>query len=41
MNYILPAGTQAGTYTIEASYSGATGFNPSSGSGTLTINQKA
>ncbi|HEU4794452.1 MAG TPA: kelch repeat-containing protein, partial [Pyrinomonadaceae bacterium] len=40
VNYLLPAGTAAGPYTIEASYSGATGFNPSSGSGTLTIDQK-
>ena len=40
VNYLLPAGTAAGPYTIEASYSGATGFNASSGSGSLTINQK-
>ena len=40
VNYLLPAGTEAGAYTIEASYSGDTGFNPSSGSGNLTIEQK-
>ncbi|HEX5832479.1 MAG TPA: kelch repeat-containing protein, partial [Pyrinomonadaceae bacterium] len=40
VNYLLPAGTAAGPYTIEASYSGATGFNASSGSGSLTIDQK-
>jgi hypothetical protein len=40
VNYLLPAGTAAGAYTIEASYSGATGLNASSGTGNLTINQK-
>ena len=40
VNYLLPAGTAAGAYTIEASYSGASGLNASSGSGSLTINQK-
>ena len=40
VSYLLPAGTAAGPYTIEAAYSGATGFNASSGSGSLTINQK-
>jgi MBG domain (YGX type)/Kelch motif/Galactose oxidase, central domain len=41
VNYLLPAGTDAGPYTIEADYTAGTGFNPSSGSGTLTINQRA
>ncbi len=40
VSYALPAGTAAGPYTIEASYSGATGFNASSGTGSLTINTK-
>jgi MBG domain-containing protein/Big-like domain-containing protein/galactose oxidase-like protein/Kelch motif protein len=40
VSYALPAGTAAGGYTIEASYSGATGFDASSGTGSLTINQK-
>ncbi|HET8782000.1 MAG TPA: kelch repeat-containing protein, partial [Pyrinomonadaceae bacterium] len=40
VSYALPAGTVAGPYTIEASYSGATGFNASAGTGTLTINKK-
>jgi alpha-D-ribose 1-methylphosphonate 5-triphosphate synthase subunit PhnH len=40
VSYALPAGTAAGGYTIEASYSGATGFNASSGTGSLTINTK-
>ncbi len=40
VSYGLPAGTAAGPYTIEASYSGATGFNASAGTGTLTIDKK-
>lgn len=36
--YDLPGGTAAKTYTIQASYSGGTNFDPSSGSGTLTVN---
>jgi hypothetical protein len=40
VSYLLPTGTAAGPYTIQASYSGATGFNASSGTGSLTINQK-
>src|SRR5438309_2324688 len=41
VNYSLPAGTPAGSYTINASYSGATGFASSSGTATLTITPKA
>ena len=36
--YLLPAGAAAKSYTIQATYSGGTNFNPSSGSGTLTVN---
>ena len=39
VSYALPAGTAAGPYTIEASYTPGTGFNGYSGSGTLTINK--
>ena len=39
--YPLPAGTDAGLYTIEAAYSGGAGFNASAGTGALTIGQKA
>jgi hypothetical protein len=38
VNYDLPAGTAAKTYTIQATYSGGTNFDPSSGAGTLTVN---
>ena len=41
VSYALPAGTAAGPYTIEASYTPGAGFNASSGTGTLTINKKA
>ncbi|HEU4875046.1 MAG TPA: MBG domain-containing protein [Pyrinomonadaceae bacterium] len=41
VSYALPAGTDAGPYTIEASYTPGTGFNASSGTGTLTINKRA
>src|SRR5690349_4204630 len=41
VNYVLPAGTNAGPYTIQASYTPGTGFNASSGTGTLTINKRA
>ncbi|HET6852532.1 MAG TPA: kelch repeat-containing protein, partial [Pyrinomonadaceae bacterium] len=41
VSYALPAGTDAGPYTIEAAYTPGTGFNASSGSGTLTINKRA
>ena len=37
----LPAGTDAGPYTIEAAYTPGTGFNASNGTGTLTINKRA
>jgi hypothetical protein len=40
VNYLLPAGTDAGPYTIEASYTPGAGFNASSGAGALTINQR-
>ncbi|HET9713086.1 MAG TPA: MBG domain-containing protein, partial [Pyrinomonadaceae bacterium] len=41
VSYSLPAGTDAGPYTIEASYTPGSGFNASSGTGTLTINKRA
>ena len=41
VGYLLPAGTDAGPYTIEASYTPGSGFNASSGTGTLTINKRA
>jgi len=41
VSYALPAGTDAGPYTIEASYTPGTGFNSSSGTGSLTINKRA
>jgi MBG domain-containing protein/galactose oxidase-like protein/Kelch motif protein len=41
VSYALPAGTDAGPYTIEASYTPGTGFNASSGTGSLTINKRA
>jgi hypothetical protein len=37
---LLPAGTDAGAYTIEASYTPGAGFNASNGSGSLTINKR-
>jgi hypothetical protein len=40
VNYLLPAGTDAGAYTIEASYTPGAGFNASNGSGSLTINKR-
>ena len=40
VNYLLPAGTNAGPYTIEAFYTPGTGFNASSGTGSLTINKR-
>ena len=40
VSYLLPAGTDAGPYTIEAAYTPGTGFNASSGSGSLTINKR-
>jgi MBG domain-containing protein/Kelch motif protein/galactose oxidase-like protein len=40
VSYALPAGTNAGSYSIEAVYSGGTGFNGSSGSGTLNISKR-
>ncbi len=36
--YLLPGGTSAKNYTIRATYSGGTNFEPSSGAGTLTVN---
>src|SRR6185503_10160625 len=39
VSYALPAGTDAGPYTIQASYTPGTGFNASSGTGSLTINK--
>ena len=36
-SYVLPAGTPPQVLTVLASYSGATGFEPSSGAGTLTV----
>ena len=36
--YLLPGGLAVKTYTIQANYSGGTNFQPSSGSGTLTVN---
>jgi len=41
VSYALPAGTNAGPYTIEASYTPGSGFNASSGTGTLTINKRS
>ncbi|HSE17617.1 MAG TPA: MBG domain-containing protein [Pyrinomonadaceae bacterium] len=41
VSYALPAGTDAGPYTIEASYTPGSGFNASSGTGTLTIGKRA
>ncbi|MEM3036400.1 MAG: choice-of-anchor D domain-containing protein, partial [Thermoplasmata archaeon] len=38
-NYTLPGGTIAGTYTIEAAYSGGTVFLPSTGTGELIISK--
>src|SRR5205085_272550 len=41
VSYTLPAGTSAGTYTIQADYSGGTIFNSSSDTAhTFTVNQK-
>ena len=40
VSYLLPAGTNAGPYTIEAAYTPGAGFNASSGTGTLTINKR-
>ena len=39
--YGLPAGTKAGSYTIEASYTPGSGFNASNGTGTLTIDKRS
>ena len=41
VNYLLPAGTDAGAYTIEAAYTPGAGFNASNGTGTLTINKRS
>src|SRR6185369_1304101 len=41
VSYVLPAGTKAGAYTIEASYTPGAGFNASGGTGSLTINKRA
>ena len=41
VTFPLPAGTAAGWYTVEAAYSGGTGFNASAGTGALSINPKA
>jgi MBG domain (YGX type)/Galactose oxidase, central domain len=41
ISYALPAGTDAGPYIIQASYTPGAGFNASSGNGTLTINKRA
>ena len=38
-SYLLPAGTAAAGYTIEAAYTPGAGFNTSSGTGTLTIDK--
>jgi len=35
--YLLPAGTVAKAYTIQATYSGGTNFDTSTGTGTLTV----
>jgi hypothetical protein len=40
VSYSLPAGTKAGSYTIEAEYTPGAGFNASSGTGTFTINKR-
>src|SRR5262249_42143500 len=40
VSYALPAGTNAGPYTIQASYTPGTGFNASSGTGSLMINKR-
>ena len=40
VNYLLPAGTAAGPYTIEAAYTPGAGFNASSGAGSLTIDKR-
>ena len=39
VSYALPAGTNAGAYTIEAAYTPGAGFNGSNGTGSLTINK--
>ena len=36
-SYILPGITPAGVYTIEAAYSGGSNFQPSTGTGTLSV----
>ena len=38
VSYLLPGGTAAGSYTILAKYAGGPLFQPSSGTGTLTVN---
>jgi Bacterial Ig-like domain (group 3)/MBG domain (YGX type)/Galactose oxidase, central domain len=40
VSYALPAGTNAGPYTIQAAYTPGAGFNASSGTGSLTINKR-
>ncbi|HEU4932230.1 MAG TPA: MBG domain-containing protein [Pyrinomonadaceae bacterium] len=40
VSYALPAGTDAGPYTIEAAYTPGAGFNASNGTGTLTVNKR-
>jgi uncharacterized ubiquitin-like protein YukD len=40
VNYSLPVGTNAGNYTVEAVYNAGSGFNTSSGSGTLNVAQR-
>lgn len=39
VSYVLPASTSPGDYTIEATYSGSSNFEASSGMGTLHVNQ--
>lgn len=41
INYTLPSGTVAGSYTIEANYNDGPKFTGSSGSGTLTVQKAA
>jgi hypothetical protein len=40
VSYALPAGTNAGPYSIEATYNPGAGFNTSSGAATLTIGKR-
>ena len=41
VSYLLPGGTAARTYTIKATYSGGSSFQPSTGTGTLAVSASA